>query len=162
DSTLPAATRHLLEVAARNAKRLGRLVDDVLVVAQADAGRLSLHMGEVDLAALAVDCVEAAAPIADERGIALTTEVEEVPAGLGLAIVKMIVDAHGGLVGVQGEEGVGSVFRVELPCAVPPPVSDRHPAHGPARDTGPADRRRNEGQVSVRAHAEGGSSTTAQ
>ncbi len=40
-------------------------------------------------------------------------------AGLGLAIVKSICTAHGGRVEVESQEGKGSVFRVELPLAVP-------------------------------------------
>ena len=35
--------------------------------------------------------------------------------GLGLAIVKMFVEAHGGKVTVESQEGSGSTFRFELP-----------------------------------------------
>jgi signal transduction histidine kinase len=38
-------------------------------------------------------------------------------AGLGLSIVRHIAEAHGGSVGVESEEGVGSTFWVELPKA---------------------------------------------
>jgi two-component system phosphate regulon sensor histidine kinase PhoR len=38
-------------------------------------------------------------------------------AGLGLAIVRHIAEAHGGAVGVESEEGVGSTFWIEVPRA---------------------------------------------
>jgi two-component system phosphate regulon sensor histidine kinase PhoR len=38
-------------------------------------------------------------------------------AGLGLAIVRHIAEAHGGTVGVESREGVGSTFWIELPQA---------------------------------------------
>ena len=40
-------------------------------------------------------------------------------AGLGLAIVRHIAEAHGGSVGLDSEEGVGSTFWIEVPAAVP-------------------------------------------
>lgn len=34
--------------------------------------------------------------------------------GIGLAFVKYVVEAHGGYVGVESEEGKGSIFRIEI------------------------------------------------
>jgi signal transduction histidine kinase len=38
-------------------------------------------------------------------------------AGLGLTIVKKIAERHGGAVGFESEEGVGSTFFIDLPRA---------------------------------------------
>jgi signal transduction histidine kinase len=38
-------------------------------------------------------------------------------AGLGLSIVRHIAEAHGGDVGMDSEEGVGSTFWIEVPRA---------------------------------------------
>jgi signal transduction histidine kinase len=75
--------RRFLEAVERNSGRLLRLVGDLLFVAQADAGRLSLEQAKVDLAALAADCVEAAAPAAAEKSIDLVLATEGVPAFVG-------------------------------------------------------------------------------
>lgn len=39
--------------------------------------------------------------------------------GLGLTICKHIVDRHHGRIWVEGEEGEGAIFVVELPCRLP-------------------------------------------
>jgi signal transduction histidine kinase len=73
----------LLGVADRNARRLARLVNDVLTVAQSDAGRLALDLRELDLASLIDECAEGARPAARERGIAVRADVGALPLILG-------------------------------------------------------------------------------
>jgi signal transduction histidine kinase len=75
--------RRFLEAVERNSGRLLRLVGDLLFVAQADAGRLSLEQAKVDVASLAADCVEGARPAAAEKSIELTLAASPVPTLLG-------------------------------------------------------------------------------
>ena len=189
-----------LDVIERNGERLRRLVDDLLDVARADAGRLGLAMDEVDLAAVVGDCVQAARPAAAEKGIELRSHGDDalpvlgdqtrlaqvldnlvsnalkftpvggtvairawargdevlcevsdsgpgIPpseqerlferfyrgsqatddavqgTGLGLAITKMIVEAHGGRIDLDSEEGRGTRARFAIPAASTAPSS---------------------------------------
>lgn len=58
-------------IAAKNARRLQRMVGDLLVVAQARAGGLALITREDDLARCVADAIDSALPAAHARGIAL-------------------------------------------------------------------------------------------
>jgi heavy metal sensor kinase len=51
--------------------RLKRLIDQILVVAQAEAGQIPLAMGAVDLGTLAATVVDQIEPVAQSRGIAM-------------------------------------------------------------------------------------------
>jgi PAS domain S-box-containing protein len=108
-----------LGVIDRNARRLMRLVGDLLFVAQVEAGTLSLERGEVDLAAVGADSVEAARPRADSQGVLLALDAEplELHGGdhdrLGQLIDNLVSNAlkftpEGGRIGVriarEGEE----------------------------------------------------------
>ncbi|HLX31533.1 MAG TPA: HAMP domain-containing sensor histidine kinase [Gaiellaceae bacterium] len=74
--------RRYLEVVARNADRLLRLVDDLLFIARLQAGRgLELAPAPLDLAAIARQTVLEAQPRARDRGLELRYEgAETVPA----------------------------------------------------------------------------------
>jgi PAS domain S-box-containing protein len=72
-----------LAVVDRNSKRLMHLVGDLLFLAQIEAGKLVLELGDVDLDEVVADAVEAAKPIADENGIELRAHVEPTPVMVG-------------------------------------------------------------------------------
>ena len=70
-SPLDDEQRRFLGVIERNARRLMRLVGDLLFVAQVEAGTLSLEQREVDLEAVVADAVEAGRPRAEASGAAV-------------------------------------------------------------------------------------------
>jgi PAS domain S-box-containing protein len=71
--------RQFLGVVQRNANRLLTLVGDLLFLAQIEAGKLSLELGAVDLAAVAAESVETARPLAEDKGITLTLATSPLP-----------------------------------------------------------------------------------
>ncbi|HYY76258.1 MAG TPA: PAS domain S-box protein [Gaiellaceae bacterium] len=71
--------RQFLGVVERNSHRLLHLVGDLLFLAQIEAGKLALEVGDLDLGALASESVEAARPAAEEKDVALTLATDTVP-----------------------------------------------------------------------------------
>jgi signal transduction histidine kinase len=72
DGNLTEEQRGYLDVVDHNADRLLRLVDDLLFVAQLEAGQLEVRPSELDLAAVGRQAVAEAQPRAAANGIALT------------------------------------------------------------------------------------------
>ena len=71
--------RQFLGVVERNANRLLDLVGDLLFLAQIEAGKLTLEVGAVDLAAVAAESVETSRPLAEEKDITLTLATSPLP-----------------------------------------------------------------------------------
>jgi signal transduction histidine kinase len=61
-----------LKTMAQEVDRLGRLVSDLLTLAQLEAGNLTLHREPVPVAALLADVVTVMRPLAERGGVALT------------------------------------------------------------------------------------------
>lgn len=75
----PVVATRFLEIIDKHANRLTLLIDDLLLLAHLDSGRIELHLQPVDLPALAQDALDDAALIARSRNVTL---VNEVAAGL--------------------------------------------------------------------------------
>jgi PAS domain S-box-containing protein len=73
---LPAEQRGFLQIVDRNADRLLHLVSDLLLIAQADAGRLSFDWADVELEPIVAQCVLAAEPAAEQGGVELVFNSE--------------------------------------------------------------------------------------
>ncbi len=80
---LPEAQLSWLEVIDRNAERLLRLVEDLLITAQTSAGNLALEIAELDIAAIIEQAVQSSRPVATTRGISLNYSTEPLPAADG-------------------------------------------------------------------------------
>jgi signal transduction histidine kinase len=78
DANLTEEQRGYLDVVDHNADRLLKLVDDLLFVAQLEAGELEVRARELDLAAVARQSVAEAQPRATANGLALSSEADAV------------------------------------------------------------------------------------
>lgn len=76
---LPEMAAPLVEIAARNAKRLKRLVDDLLDLDRIEGGKLEYIIEQTDLCALLLDVVEQTSPFAAETGVRLTLDTPRRP-----------------------------------------------------------------------------------
>jgi signal transduction histidine kinase len=125
--------RQFLGVVERNAHRLLALVGDLLFLAQVEAGKLSLEIGAVDLAALAAESVETARPLAEEKGVTLTLAAGPLPllagdrARLGQLLDNLVSNGvkftpSGGRVDVRarGERGNAVIEVRDTGMGIPP------------------------------------------
>ncbi|ADB74246.1 ATP-binding protein [Geodermatophilus obscurus] len=85
---VPAAQQPLLDMARRNAERLGELVDDILDLDRLEAGRMPLRPVETDADELAAQVVGSLQPAAAVAGVELSVK----PCGGGATVVR--VDPH--------------------------------------------------------------------
>ena len=113
---------------AGDAARVAQMLDNLV----SNALKFTPHRGRVSVAATA-ECGRAVIRVSD-TGMGIAPDDQKrlfdrfyrttgatsraiQGTGLGLAITKAIVDAHGGLLSVESEEGTGTTFTVELPLA---------------------------------------------
>jgi signal transduction histidine kinase len=93
---LGAEQRQFLQVVNRNARRLERMVDDLVLMAKIDAGALRLAMAPFNLADLLIESVESALPVAEDKGVSIAFQPPEAVSvtgdrrRLGQAIDKLL------------------------------------------------------------------------
>jgi signal transduction histidine kinase len=119
-ATLTAEQRRFVTASLRNSETLLRVVEDLSLVAQIEAGELELERAEVDVLDLAAEAVESARRLADEEGVALEFNTHGVPtvngdeARLAQLLRNLIANAiaatpRGGRVEVAAEAAGGIV-----------------------------------------------------
>ena len=92
EGPLTAEQRGFLEVIERNADRLLALVNDLLLISRAEAGRLDLDLAEADLAVVAADVVEAQRPRAERLELELRLVGESVRAVVDRARIAELLE----------------------------------------------------------------------
>ena len=102
-----------LDIIERNADRLLRLIDDVLMLNRIEAGGLPLDLTEVSLPDLAADAVRSAGPAAERSGVTLDLDTGDGP--LVQADPRRLAQVLDNLVGnaVKFSE-VGGLVRIRL------------------------------------------------
>jgi len=98
DGEDPEARRRAADVIMSEARRLERLVRDLLDLSRLDSHQFSLHPQTVDAGVVVRDAVEAFRPQADDLGIALTVANGEVaadldPERLGQIVANLVENA---------------------------------------------------------------------
>jgi two-component system, OmpR family, phosphate regulon sensor histidine kinase PhoR len=104
--------REYMGIIKRSAEKLDRLVQDLLLVAQVEAGTFAVEPKPTELGPVVSECVDGSRPAAEEAGIRLSHDADEVPtlmadsSRLGQVIDNLVSNAikftdRGGTVAVR-------------------------------------------------------------
>jgi len=152
EAELVAEPLHVLADATQVGQVLVNLCTNAWHALEGSRGRIVIGLQAEDLDEAAARRIAAALPAGryaclsvrdDGRGMTaatrarifepfFTTKPVGEGTGLGLSVAHGIVAAHGGAIGVESEEGAGSVFRIYLPRAAEAVADGRPPAPDPA------------------------------
>jgi signal transduction histidine kinase len=120
EQTLTSEQRQFLRTVNRNVERLAHLVNELLFLAQVDAGRLELQLAKTDLRELLAEATEAARPTAEAKNIRLTLEAADVePLLCDRSRIAQLVDnlvsnavkftGEGGSVEIRADRSAGGI-----------------------------------------------------
>lgn len=128
----PAEYRETLEACQRAAQRMRQLIESLLQLARFDAGQECLKREAFDLGQTAQDCLELVRPLAGERGVQLSAELDAVTClgdheRIAQVIMNLLTNAivhnHAGgtarLV-LHGGDGVGLLTVEDSGPGIPP------------------------------------------
>jgi signal transduction histidine kinase len=89
---MPQISARFLDIIARNAERITKLVGDLLLLSQIEAGMIPLDLAPVSVAEVVTEAVQASAPGAAQKGVALEGAVPEGSPVLGdrIRLVQVI------------------------------------------------------------------------
>ena len=83
--------RQALEVCHRAGRRLGAMVDSLLILARVDAGQVEPQPADFDLRDCVDDCLDLLHDLIVEQGLQLTTELTSVPARTDRALLLRVL-----------------------------------------------------------------------
>jgi signal transduction histidine kinase len=128
---LPESARNLMDIAQRNAERLGVLIDDLLDVEKLEAGKLRLELRQQPIEPLVRQAVEINAPYAGQHGVRLELAVQGPPKFVlvdGRRLVQVVTNLLSNAVKYSPRD---ALVEVAVTCSTP----DR--ARVSVRDYGP-------------------------
>lgn len=125
DAELPERSRELLAVVHRSAQRLGRLVNDLLLIAEDEAGGVKIRTELVDAGAIVEDVCALAMPEAARRGLEIRTRctvsepVEADPDRIAQVVGNLLSNAlhftsEGGVIDVRVSSAAADSWRIEV------------------------------------------------
>lgn len=131
--------QRFLAIAERNARRLLRLVGDLLFTAQVESGNFPLEAQDLDLASVVRASIESARPTADAAGVALLSAVRDTevrlradPLRIGQAVDNLIANAikftpRDGqvVVTLTADSGAATLSVRDTGIGIPPDEVDR-------------------------------------
>ena len=130
-AALPESSRSLLDIARRNAERLGMLIDDLLDVEKLEAGKLRLQLQQQPIEPLIQQALETNAPYAAQHGVRFELSQQGEPKLVlvdGQRLIQVITNLLSNAVKFSPRAGA---VEVAVACCTPDRVRVSVRDHGP-------------------------------